>query len=46
MTKSFKITKGEQYKEEFKKKLADLTAELIQSGKWAEAEFKEINLHA
>lgn len=40
------VGKGENYSTEFKKKLADLSADLLKDGKWKEVEFKEMNYNA
>lgn len=44
--KSFNISKGEQYKTERKKKVAELTSDMIEKGTWKEVDFKPINFNA
>lgn len=46
VVKSFRAVKGANYAPEFRKKLADLSAELLKDGKWQQAQFKEINYKA
>ena len=43
--KSFAVSKGPQYSTERKKKAADLTREMIESGAWQNTVFKEYNLN-
>eukprot|EP00611_Tribonema_gayanum_P023070 TRINITY_DN4774_c0_g1_i1.p1 TRINITY_DN4774_c0_g1~~TRINITY_DN4774_c0_g1_i1.p1 ORF type:complete len:525 (+),score=158.45 TRINITY_DN4774_c0_g1_i1:218-1576(+) len=45
MRKSFKVTRGAQYALERKKKAADLTREMLESGEWKTTSFKEYNFN-
>mmetsp|Transcript_12986 Transcript_12986/g.18197 ORF Transcript_12986/g.18197 Transcript_12986/m.18197 type:complete len:503 (+) Transcript_12986:68-1576(+) len=43
--KSYKVTKGSEYSLERKKKTADLTKEMLDSGEWKNATFKSYNFN-
>ena len=44
--KSVKVVKGAHFRPERKKKMADITKEMIETGSWKDMEFKPVNLKA
>lgn len=46
VTKYFSISKGSDFAMEVKKKVADLTSEMIQNGSWETVQFKDYNFKA
>lgn len=45
VTKFYRIEKGENYSEQRKKKVNELTSEMIQNNTWQDMEFKDYNLN-
>jgi phenylalanyl-tRNA synthetase alpha subunit len=43
---SFRVTKGENFKPEFSKPVADISRAMLKDGSWANATFKSINFAA
>lgn len=44
--KTYKVTKGDNYKPEFKKLPTNLTADMLRTGEWKQTEFKANNWKA
>lgn len=46
VSKSFRVSKGAKYQPAFKKRLADITPEMLKDGSWQTESFKEMNYDA